>query len=798
MERRQRDCVILLVGLCLITLTHHSANVSIPVGVILDSNSSLDDISRYCINISLQDFYSTHDSDTTNLTLHFRSSGNDILTAADVAQDLINNTEVRAILGPQNSEQARFVVELGAKYDVPVIWFSPSGPSLLPPRSRFFIPSNTTSLCLQFEAIAAIIQAYKWQCVIPIYEEPEFGNDLMPCVTYALQEMDTRVPNTSPIRQDFSDDDINKELDKIKDNQTCVFLAHMTVELWSRLVILAQKKRMMDKRYAWILTQGLSSVIDPGATHIKENGYMDGVLGVTSRSVDNITQSKRLSLAEKLRLEYGNKTSLSLYGLWAYDTITALAKAVENASLVNSDENRVDLREAIKDTYFLGLSGDFSLRQGQLESSRFVVYNVKEKRDIMIIRILTNDSAVVEWLGNAEERLPRLRIGVPRKTHFTEFVNVSGEGKSISPTGFAVDVFYKVIRVLPFNLSYGFVPMNNFYHPTDLSNYERLLCDNKDKVDVIIGDITIVENRTKCVDFTMPYLDSSVSMVVKVTSDSKNGWILLKPFDWKLWLILGVIFVGATVIVIILERKIKDDTETNFKHFVRNPFLIYMSDVFSLKRGTSKWVAIVVMFVLSIALQVYTSNLTPILSERTMGKASTWKDVQEIKRNNVKVGYQRDSWVRDLLINQIGLGEDQLKALNSLKEYKEELSKGAKKGGVDAIFDETPYLFLLLSECSSCKMTGPMYKAGGFAFAFPKNSAWVSSFSAAILNVTQNVMMFRDMKKKIHLPVTMDDKSEYNSTVEMRSLKNDDFGGLFPIVYSVLALFFVISMLKVK
>ena len=80
--------------------------------------------------------------------------------------------------------------------------------------------------------------------------------------------------------------------------------------------------------------------------------------------------------------------------------------------------------------------------------------------------------------------------------------------------------------------------------------------------------------------------------------------------------------------------------------------------------------------------------------------------------------------------------------------------------------------------------------------AFPKNSTWVSSFSAAILQVTQNVTMFCDLKKNISLPITVD-KSEYKSNVEWRSLTIDDFGGLFPMVLSVLVLFFSLSILKV-
>ncbi|XP_028760948.1 glutamate receptor 2.7-like [Neltuma alba] len=478
MQRRRRAIVILTVGLvCLMITLTQSETESIPVGVILDSDSSLGSMALSCINISLRDFYSTHDSNSTKLQLHFRDSGKNLTTAASAARDLINKEKVHAILGPKNSEQARFVVELGNKSGVPVIWFSLSGPSLLPPRSRFLIHSiSTGSQCSQFEAIAAIIQAYNWQSVIPIYEEPEFGNDLIPCLSYALQDMDTRMPYTSSLRQDSSDDQITQELKNIKGNRTYVFLAHMTVDLWSRLLKRAQKEGLMSEGYVWILTQGLSSVLNPEALDKKAKGYMDGALGVKpSLDVSNIT--KRASLATTLKSKYGK--TLSLYGLWAYDTITALANAVEKAELVNSasryriqsgvdlrNETGPELRKAIQDTDFQGLSGDFNLSQGQLETSQIVVYNVKGQNESIIghwspengLKLIHNQSE-----GNATERLAKLKIGVPR-THFTEFVNYSSdpeEGQNKSAAGgFAVDVFKRVVDVLPFSPSYDFVPVN--------------------------------------------------------------------------------------------------------------------------------------------------------------------------------------------------------------------------------------------------------------------------------------------------------------------------------------------------
>ncbi|XP_028760907.1 glutamate receptor 2.9, partial [Neltuma alba] len=178
----------------------------------------------------------------------------------------------------------------------------------------------------------------------------------------------------------------------------------------------------------------------------------------------------------------------------------------------------------------------------------------------------------------------------------------------------------------------------------------------------------------------------------------------------------------------------------------------------------------------------------------TTAKPSPWRDVQEIRRNNQSVGYQNNSWVKELLIHQIGFDPTRLKPLESPEQYKEALSNEDKEKGIVAIFDETPYLMLMLSQCPSCKMTGPIYKTAGFAFAFPKNSTLVSKFSVAILKVTQNVVMFGDMMKSISLNTTID-KSEFKSGVETRSLTIEDFGALSPVA-CVLALFFGLSILK--
>ncbi|KAI9115847.1 hypothetical protein K1719_012777 [Acacia pycnantha] len=301
-------------------------------------------------------------------------------------------------------------------------------------------------------------------------------------------------------------------------------------------------------------------------------------------------------------------------------------------------------------------------------------------------------------------------------------------------------------------------------------------------LDAIIGDITIVASRTKCVDFTLPYLDSSVAMVVRVKKTSTSKGILLKPFKWSLWLILGAIFVGATIIINALEI-IRANDNSRFN----NPFLVYKIDVMeNFESTTARWMVILTSFLFILVMQVYTAKLTSILTQGTTNEPS-FKDENEIKSSNVPVGYKKGSWVRGLLIDQIGLKDEQLKGLGSLEEYNEALSNGT----VDAIFDETPYLILFLSRYKSrFMMTGTMYQTGGFSFAFPKKSGFTSHFSTAILNVTQEVEPYRVLMSQSSLPTSIEDlEFEDQNDIETSSLSISNIGGFYPVLISIVVAF---------
>jgi len=129
----------------------------------------------------------------------------------------------------------------------------------------------------------------------------------------------------------------------------------------------------------------------------------------------------------------------------------------------------------------------------------------------------------------------------------------------------------------------------------------------------------------------------------------------------------------------------------------------------------SKFVMIIWIFVVLILTQSYTASLTSMLTVQRLQPA--FIDVKEIKKNGYFVGYQNGSFVKELLTKQLNFNETMLRAYNTPEEYNEALSNGSHNGGVAAIFDEIPYIKLLLAKyCSKYTMVGPTYKTGGFGF----------------------------------------------------------------------------------
>ncbi|EMS46128.1 Glutamate receptor 2.8 [Triticum urartu] len=123
----------------------------------------------------------------------------------------------------------------------------------------------------------------------------------------------------------------------------------------------------------------------------------------------------------------------------------------------------------------------------------------------------------------------------------------------------------------------------------------------------------------------------------------------------------------------------------------------------------------------------------------------TVTDVKELQRRGQHIGYQEGSFIEPLL-TKMGFDGRKMKKYSTLDQYAEALSNGSVNGGVDAVFDEIPYLKMFLSQQSSqhrdgYMQVGPIYKTDGFGFVFPRGSPMTGDVSRQILKLAEGDKM---------------------------------------------------------
>ncbi|XVF48220.1 hypothetical protein PTKIN_Ptkin03bG0172400 [Pterospermum kingtungense] len=582
--------------------------------------------------------------------------------------------------------------------------------------------------------------------------------------------------------------------------ETRVFVVHMPPSLGTRLFALAKNIGMMKEGYAWIVTDGMTnlwSLTDPSTID-----SMQGVVGVRTY-VPRTNKLENFKVRWKKKFQQDNPTiinaELNIFGLWAYDATFALAMAIENVSIgsfgfkrtTNVSSSGTDLEtlevsqigpqliQALSSTKFRGLTGVVNFVSGQLQSSVFQIVNVNGNgertvgfwtpnlgngesgltRELDLTDKSTNSRSKTNlgpiiWPGDTTSsprgwEIPtngkKLKIGVPVKLGFSEFVKITWDPNShtaTSVTGFCIDVFEAVVAAMPYALTYDLIP---FATPDGKSTgtYNDLIFQvYNGTFDAVVGDTTIVANRSRYVDFTLPYTESGVSMIVP-TRDSKrkNAWVFLKPLTWQLWVTTGCFFVFIGFVVWILEHRINEDFRGPPLHQAGTCFWFSFSTMVFAQRervvsNLARFVVIIWCFVVLILTQSYTASLTSLLTVEHLQPTVT--DITELSKKGEKVGFKQGSFVEQIL-KGLNFTDPQLVRYQSAEELNDLLVKGSANGGIAAALDEIPYLKVFLAKyCGKYTTVEPTFRTDGFGFVFPRGSSLVADVSRAILNVTQD------------------------------------------------------------
>ncbi|CAO2829074.1 unnamed protein product [Amaranthus hypochondriacus] len=333
----------------------------------------------------------------------------------------------------------------------------------------------------------------------------------------------------------------------------------------------------------------------------------------------------------------------------------------------------------------------------------------------------------------------RLRIVIPVR-QFDDFVTINldpttGENRF---SGFAIEVFKAVANTaLPNSpILFDLIP---FVKPDGTMNgtFDDMLEDvSSQKYDGAVGEISILYSRTRLVDFTLPYLDTSISMLVPVKQHN-IGRISLKELT-KYIVASTLVF---SFIVALLFWSLEHKNEKHASHQLslaqstKND-LVWRREMMGSMIQT-RLVMILFFMMMLILIACYAASQASSLT--THHESRGFQSLDELIRKKANVGYRKGSYVFKMLIEK-NFRESQLKSLGSEEDMFEMLNKGTAQGGVDAVVADTPNLKLFLDKHCGAFTIVPAVNlpAAGFGFAFRKGTDLAYEFSNGILRIIDN------------------------------------------------------------
>ncbi|KAL4572293.1 hypothetical protein LXL04_019065 [Taraxacum kok-saghyz] len=742
-------------------------NIALDIGFIVDMESWVGKSIHQCITMAISNFYALNPSYKTRIVVHTRDSKGDLVKVLSAVDDLLKNVKVQAIIGPEIFLQSKLLSMFADKAKVPIFSFSSRSSKEFP--YLFQIKSEESTMA---KSIAALVESYKWRNVIFIHEDTDDGREILPYLVESFQENNIQISYISAISSSATLDEITDELTKLINYETTIIIVHMSPSLASNLLLNAKRLGMVTEEYAWILTE--KSVDLFRSTNFEVIQSLQGALGFrplvpTSGRLHNLTTKWHNFMYRNYPTP--EMKEVLVPAIWAYDTIWALAICVEK---VGAPNNGPSLLQELLKVKFKGISGDFELSEGKVRSNGYEIMNAidnSEKRvgywtqsqGIRSGHPLINNSTglghgTVIWPGGStttpkgwvSRATPNtmLKIGVLKIKNFKYFMDVGYdvENNVTTATGFSVDVFNACILALPYEVPYTFVVFENV-------SYDDLVQKvYKKEIDAVVGDSTILANRSEYVDFTATYTDLGVGTLARIKKE--DMWFFLKALDLSLWLtaIASLILTGLVVWAIECEK-----LSSNLSRFVM--FI---------------WLLVVLVLVTS-----YTATLASLLTVEQFELASKGRIV----------GFHGGSFMKGLTVSNVHFEGHHKRAYYSYEDYALALSEN---GDADAIVDEIPYIKMFLSRYSGdYALVSSQSITSGFAFIFRKGSPLVEDVSREIakkrLDGTLGSLENKWFENQLLFP-------SGNSTMP-KALKLDRFGGLFIIggVASTFAL--IISVL---
>ncbi|XP_076616863.1 glutamate receptor ionotropic, NMDA 2C-like isoform X2 [Chaetodon auriga] len=372
---------------------------------------------------------------------------------------------------------------------------------------------------------------------------------------------------------------------------------------------------------------------------------------------------------------------------------------------------------------------------------------VSDDRHLTVATLEEHPFVMVENVDPGTGTCVRNTVPCRRQSNRTE--SIIGHSESYTKLcckGFCIDILKKLSRTIKF--SYDLYLVTNGKHGK-LVVYRR--------ADMAIGSLTINEERSEIIDFSVPFVETGISVMVARSNGTVSPSAFLEPYSPAVWVMMFVMcltVVAVTVFVFEYFSPVGYNRSLVSAKSPGGPTFTIGKSVWLLwgivfnnsvpienpKGTTSKIMVLVWAFFAVIFLASYTANLAAfMIQEQYIDTVSGLSDKKFQKPHEHYPPFRfgtvpNGSTERNIRSNYLDMHTHMIKYN---QKGVEEALESLKTGKLDAFIYDAAVLNYMAGKDEGCKLvtigSGKVFATTGYGIALQKDSRWKRPIDLALL-----------------------------------------------------------------
>lgn len=390
--------------------------------------------------------------------------------------------------------------------------------------------------------------------------------------------------------------------------------------------------------------------------------------------------------------------------------------------------------------------------------------------------------------------------------------------------GYAVDLIHELSRIVGFKYRFKEVDDGKYgvkdQHPNGTEYWNGMIGEIiSGKADLAIVDLTITSSREEAVDFTLPFMNTGISILFKKpTNKVTTLFSFLSPFSLDVWIYVVCAYSGVSVILFIVGRISPYEWTNPYpcrqedSAVIQNSFSLLNSFWFTIgslmqqgsdlapKSMSTRSMAGIWYFFTLIMISSYTANLAAFLTvEKIVYPIENAKDLSE--QTEIKYGCIDSGSTRTFFqFSQIEIYRKIYRFMEDHKTYvrsNEEGKERVEQGNFAYFMESTSIEYITERNCNLTQIGSPL-DSKNYGIATRKVSNYKKPYrtllSQAILQLQENGMLHvlkNRWWKERHGVGTCSDDGKGGGVTEL-SLAN--VGGVFVVLLGGMGISFILAL----